>query len=183
MKKFLATLATAAFVVTASTSAFAAANPFSDIPFGHWAYNSVAEMALAGIVEGYDDATYRGDRNITRSEMAKMSANLLLKLSPKSTAEAQQLIAELSGDKPATRYEIALTAAKIYTKVHKGNPPAATENFKDVPENHFASKAVNLMRTTKIMEGYSDKTFRGDRNMTRYEAAAIIARLYKKLSD
>lgn len=30
-----------------------AANPFSDVPAGHWAYAAVAKLAAAGIVDGY----------------------------------------------------------------------------------------------------------------------------------
>ncbi|PUU98488.1 hypothetical protein DCD76_18755, partial [Acinetobacter baumannii] len=43
----------------------------------HWAYQSVAKLALLGVVEGYGDGTYRGDRLITRYEMAQMVASAL----------------------------------------------------------------------------------------------------------
>ena len=66
MKKSLAAVLAAAFVVGTGASVSAAANPFSDVPAGHWAYNSIAKLAAAGVVEGYGDGTYRGDRNITR---------------------------------------------------------------------------------------------------------------------
>ena len=77
MKKFLTTALTTVFVVGASVTAFAASNPFSDVPRGHWAYQSVAELAADGIIEGYGDETYRGDRLITRYEMAQMIAKAL----------------------------------------------------------------------------------------------------------
>ena len=79
MKKTLAAALTAAFVVGATSTTFAAANPFSDVPAGHWAYQSVARLAQAGIVEGYGDNTYRGDRNITRYEMAQIIAKAMAK--------------------------------------------------------------------------------------------------------
>ncbi len=73
-KTFLAT----ALILGMSSTAFAAANnPFSDVPQGHWAYNSVAKLAAEGIIEGYGDGTYRGNRNITRYEMAQMVARAL----------------------------------------------------------------------------------------------------------
>jgi hypothetical protein len=56
-----------------SASAFAA-NPFSDVPAGHWAYASIAKLAAAGVVDGYGDGTYRGDRLMTRYEMAQIVA-------------------------------------------------------------------------------------------------------------
>jgi hypothetical protein len=56
-----------------------AANPFSDVPAGHWAYGSIAKLAAAGIVDGYGDGTYRGDRLMTRYEMAQIVARAMAK--------------------------------------------------------------------------------------------------------
>ena len=77
MKKTLTAALTAAVVVGSSATTFAAANPFSDVPRGHWAYQAVASLAADGIVEGYGDGTYRGQREITRYEMAQMIAKAL----------------------------------------------------------------------------------------------------------
>ena len=79
MKKTVAAALAAAFVVGATSTTFAAANPFSDVPAGHWAYQSVAKLAAAGVIEGYGDGTYRGDRNIIRYEMAQMIAKAMAK--------------------------------------------------------------------------------------------------------
>ncbi len=80
MKKSVAAALAAAVVVGTSATTFAAINPFSDVPKGHWAYDSVAKLAAAGVVEGYGDGTYRGDRNITRYEMAQMVAKAMAKV-------------------------------------------------------------------------------------------------------
>ena len=63
----------------ASSVTFAAANPFSDVPAGHWAYNAITQLAADGIIEGYGDGTYLGNRNITRYEMAQMVAKAMAK--------------------------------------------------------------------------------------------------------
>lgn len=42
-----------------SSIAFAA-NPFSDVPQGHWAYASLAKLSGSGILEGYPDGTFKG---------------------------------------------------------------------------------------------------------------------------
>ena len=52
-----------------------AANPFADVPAGHWAYESIAKLAAAGVVEGYGDDTFRGDCLMTRYEMAHLRKN------------------------------------------------------------------------------------------------------------
>lgn len=61
-----------------SATAFAA-NPFSDLPAGHWAYGAVAKLAAAGVVDGYPDGTFKGDRTMTRYEMAQIVAKALAK--------------------------------------------------------------------------------------------------------
>ena len=79
MKKTLVSALGAALVVSAASTTFAAANPFSDVPRDHWAYDAVTQLAADGVVEGYGDGTYRGDRNITRYEMAQMVAKAMAK--------------------------------------------------------------------------------------------------------
>ena len=79
MKKKFLTAMTTALVVGAASTTFAAANPFSDVPAGHWAYDAVTQLAADGIVEGYGDGTYLGNRNITRYEMAQMIAKAMAK--------------------------------------------------------------------------------------------------------
>jgi hypothetical protein len=79
MKKTLVSALTTALVVGAASTTFAAANPFSDVPADHWAYDAVAQLAADGVIDGYGDGTYRGDRNITRYEMAQMVAKAMAK--------------------------------------------------------------------------------------------------------
>ena len=79
MNKKILSAMTTALVVGATSTTFAAANPFSDVPAGHWAYDAVTQLAADGIVEGYGDGTYLGNRNITRYEMAQMIAKALAK--------------------------------------------------------------------------------------------------------
>ena len=99
MKRSLVAALTGALVVGATATTFAAANPFSDVPAGHWAYNSVTKLTSEGVIEGYGDGTYRGNRNITRYEMAQMVARALAKapstnMSAASRAELEKLAAE-----------------------------------------------------------------------------------------
>ncbi|SFT83759.1 S-layer homology domain-containing protein [Selenomonas sp. GACV-9] len=79
MKKTLVSALTIALVVGAASTTFAAANPFSDVPADHWAYDAVAQLAADGVIEGYGDSTFKGDKNITRYEMAQMVAKAMAK--------------------------------------------------------------------------------------------------------
>ena len=76
MKKSLVLAMAMALGVTASAYA---ANPFSDVPAGHWAYDSVNKLAAAGIVDGYGNGTFGGDRLMTRYEMAQIVAKAMAK--------------------------------------------------------------------------------------------------------
>ncbi len=76
MKKSLVLAMAMALGVTASAYA---ANPFSDVPAGHWAYDSVNKLAAAGVVDGFPDGTYGGDKLMTRYEMAQIVAKAMAK--------------------------------------------------------------------------------------------------------
>ena len=45
---------------------------FPDIPENHWAYEYVIKLARAGIIEGYEDGQFKGDRMMTRYEFAAL---------------------------------------------------------------------------------------------------------------
>ncbi|WP_295155570.1 putative porin [Selenomonas sp. AE3005] len=79
MKKTLVSALTTALVVGAASTTFAAANPFSDVPADHWAYDAVSQLAADGVIDGYGDSTFKGNRNITRYEMAQMVAKAMAK--------------------------------------------------------------------------------------------------------
>ncbi|MGB9828619.1 MAG: S-layer homology domain-containing protein [Thermotoga caldifontis] len=53
----------------------------------------------------------------------------------------------------------------------------ASGMFPDVPEKHWAYEYVKHLKDKGIVIGYPDGTFKGDRNITRYEEAAMISRL------
>ena len=76
MKESLVLAMAMALGVTASAYA---ANPFSDVPAGHWAYDAVNKLAAEGVVDGYPDGTYGGDKLMTRYEMAQIVAKAMAK--------------------------------------------------------------------------------------------------------
>ena len=90
MKKSLVLAMAMALGVTASAYA---ANPFSDVPAGHWAYDSVNKLVAAGVVDGYPDGTYGGDKLMTRYEMAQIVAKAMAK-----GADVDKLAAEFADE-------------------------------------------------------------------------------------
>ena len=100
MKKSLVSALTTALVVGAASTTFAAANPFSDVPADHWAYDAVTQLAADGVIEGYGDTTFQGDKSITRYEMAQMVAKAMAKTDVSATDKAMidKLAAEFADE-------------------------------------------------------------------------------------
>ncbi len=94
MKKILAIAAAAA--LTAGVSAYAA-NPFSDVTADDWAYQAVSDLSAQGVVEGYPDGTFKGEKNMTRYELAQIVARLMAK-EDQLNAEQQATIDKLAGE-------------------------------------------------------------------------------------
>ena len=144
-KKFLITMMTA-LIVCISSMSFAAAKSFSDVPTNHWAYNDVMDLANNGILS-HDEGTFEGDRAATRYEVAVMIANIYSK-------------------KTGTRIEIS------------SHIP-----FIDLPENHWAAAAVCTLESEIIIEGYEDATFLGNRKITRAELEKWLLNLLRETDN
>ena len=56
------------------------ATPFADVPANHWAYQAIASLAADGLIDGYPDGTFKGDRPLTRYEMAAIVARVVAKI-------------------------------------------------------------------------------------------------------
>ncbi|MEN6302945.1 MAG: S-layer homology domain-containing protein, partial [Armatimonadia bacterium] len=72
----------AILAVIAVAPCFAQANPAQTVPFDHWAYDAVNQLVERGIIIGYPDGTFKGDRAMTRYEFA-MAISRLLDVIPK----------------------------------------------------------------------------------------------------
>jgi hypothetical protein len=55
--------------------------------------------------------------------------------------------------------------------------------FPDVPENHWASSAVQTLKAKGVLEGYPDGLYRGKRAASRYEMAMALSRVVAKLEQ
>ena len=101
MKKSLVLVLAMAMALGVTASAYAA-NPFSDVPAGHWAYDSVNKLAAEGVIDGYPDGTYGGDKLMTRYEMAQIVAKAMAK-----GANVDKLAAEFADELDALGVRVA----------------------------------------------------------------------------
>lgn len=74
-KKVLAAVL-AGLTLSATPALAAKADPFVDVPEGHWAYSAIQKLVDDGVLEGYLDGTYRGNKLMDRYEMAAMLGGL-----------------------------------------------------------------------------------------------------------
>src|SRR2546427_10018548 len=91
----LAVSVAALLVLAVVSPAFA--QPFADVPTDHWAFDAIAELAAKGIIEGFPDGTFKGDRGVTRYEVAMIVARILARIeaikipAPAAAAPAPQV--------------------------------------------------------------------------------------------
>lgn len=74
--KMLKAVGAAALAVAMSTSIAMADTAFSDVPTNHWAYAAIQQLQADGLIEGYPGGYFKGNRPLTRYELAVAVARL-----------------------------------------------------------------------------------------------------------
>jgi hypothetical protein len=173
---------------------------------GHWAAQTVQELVDKGIISGYEDNTFRPDNLINRAECSAILARALELPAGAATLDAFSDSAdvpawakdpvaaaveaallkgypEADGSttfRPArqvTRAELAVILSRVVVKELGEQQPAAA-SFADLEKiPAWALDGVNLAAEKGLVQGYPDGTFQPDKEVTRAEAAAMIARL------
>lgn len=110
-------LALAALFAGVAVSA-SAANPFTDVEPTHWSYQAVAELADEGVLEGYPDGTFKGEKNITRYEMAQFVARLMAR-EDQLTADQKETAAKLSAEYAEELKSLGLRIEALEAKAKK----------------------------------------------------------------
>lgn len=84
---------------------------FPDVPSNHWAYEAVSDLSRRGLVEGYPDGTFGGDRMLTRYEFAQ----IVYRAIQNGVQVNEQLVTEFSP-------EMALFRVDTVAKNSQGQP-------------------------------------------------------------
>ena len=84
---------------------------FPDVPNNHWAYAAVSDLSRRGLVEGYPDGTFGGDRMLTRYEFAQ----IVYRAIQNGVAVDDRLVSEFGP-------EMALFRVDTIAKNHEGQP-------------------------------------------------------------
>ena len=113
MKKSLVLAMAMALGVTASAYA---ANPFSDVTPDDWAFQAVSDLSVQGVVEGYPDGSFKGERNMTRYELAQIVARLMAK-EDQLNAEQQATLDKLAGEYADELANLGVRVSNLEKKV------------------------------------------------------------------
>ncbi|HHY74218.1 MAG TPA: hypothetical protein GX497_13545 [Bacillus bacterium] len=171
---------------------------FKDISNNHWAYKSIAFLSDRGIINGYEDGTFRPSAEITRAMAAAMIArefklteasdlpflfndvkkshyayNAIKAVSEAGIINGQQ-VGKFAPDAKLTRAEMAV----ILTRAYKLEG-AADKTFTDVKANHWAATAIDALLANKITGGYEDGSFKPSKPTTRAEFSSFMERVIK----
>ena len=95
---------------------------FPDVPQNHWAYEYVAQLAGNGMIEGYPDGNFAGDRPMTRYEFAA----ILYRAMTKGAVLSDKILSEFS-------HELEYFTVDTIAKDKAGNP--TIQRVRTVKEN------------------------------------------------
>ncbi|ANY65471.1 hypothetical protein BBD42_02570 [Paenibacillus sp. BIHB 4019] len=130
------------------------AHSFSDVAESHWAGASIQAAVEAGLLNGYEDGTFRPNRAITREEMAVM-------LSRFAAWKSLNVAAEASADSQAVADAFADSGAVA----------------------DWAKSSINTAIQLGLMKGRSNTQFAPKGELTRAEGATIVVRLLDMLKS
>ena len=203
-KRIAAALLCVCLLVPALTAPALAA--FPDVPADEWYTEYVDLCAEKGIVNGFEDGTFRPTGYLRRSEFIKMlaaSAPLSYKSELPGRHWAEQYWAMLSENgvlegldipctfdalqKKTTRYEMAVMIRNFLAKV-RGETEAVTNgaarripDWAYIPEAYRGAVAQvyakGIINGMKNTAGAEDGSFCGERKLTRAQASAVMVRL------
>lgn len=116
MKRLPFGAALAALMLT--TSFVMADNAFSDVTPDDWSYKAVSQLADEGVIDGYPDGTFKGNKNITRYEMGQIVARLMAK-EDTLTADQKATLDKLSTDYAGELDNLGVRVDKLENQVFK----------------------------------------------------------------
>ncbi len=187
MKKIASIVLALALVLSLGTAAMADGVQLSDVHAGQWFYEPVSKMIAAGYIDGYEDGTFRPDRDVSVAEFVTMTARCLgLETGSEygHWAGVQMRNAYDKGwlteqDCPWTEFNSPVSrqlAARILA-VALGLELTDTIPYTDradVGQSYVLY--VGAMCSAGLLDGFEDNTIRPGSILTRAQAATLIYR-------
>lgn len=163
----------------------------SDIQ-GHWAEKEIRELVSKGIVNGYEDRTFRPDRGITVEEFAKLIVEALSEDSEienslghwfnpyEKKANSLGILSDISlqgnRSQAMTRYQVAEMLSPVVKEERSINMPIEGY-FLDEGIFRRHKESIHEVSSVGLFRGLPDGTYSGRNSTTRAEAVIILSRL------
>ena len=139
---------------TVAASDVAQAGPLSDVPQNSWAYDAVNQLVKDGIIKGYPDGTFKGNRPMTRYEAAVMAYRAVDMLEAQITAGKGVKQSDLdAANKLLAAYGAELKAVERHVDALQQEADAtkkvtATESAQIAALNEYNRRAVSYTHLT-----------------------------------
>lgn len=178
------------------------ASSFTDLESGHWAYEYITTLADEGVINGFEDGTYKPSNTVTRGQFIKLVitscmpsyidlseaestmehwAGVYIWIAETYEVISQNEINEENVDEPITRMEMVRIISKA-DMIMKENAQDFTKETEFIDVGLLSLNDLYLLRhavSRGLITGYEDGTFKPDKTMTRAEAATMIYRFTK----
>ena len=128
-----------------------ASNPFADVPSDHWAYSCLSDLSQAGVVYGYEDGLFKGDRLMTRYEMAQIVAYAMSKGA--SGTKFEKLKAEFAEELNQIGIKVEALEKKQDNVKITGEVRAHFGTFSKDVKNVYNTNRTEQLRTRLIFTG------------------------------
>ncbi len=173
---------------------------FWDVSKDHWAFVYIADLADRGVINGYEDGSFKPNRTVTRAEWAKIMvdaagvqiADDALYFTDMSNHWANKYVNAaknyLTGyadgsyrpDQAATREDVTVAMVRLKGYDLSEVDYSYLSKFNDVDSvSNYAKGYVAVAVQNNLISGFEDNTFRGQDTLTRAEAATLLYRAFQ----
>lgn len=199
-RKFLTTLLAAVLLLSCTVFAKDYPQKFWDVPKDYWAFTYIADLADRGVINGYEDGSFKPEHTVTRAEWAKImvdaagvqvSDNALYFTDMEGhwanqyvNAAKNYLTGFMDGsyrpDQAATREDVTVAMVRLkgydLTNVDYSKIAEFTDSYSI---SDYAKGYVAVAVQQNLISGFEDNTFRGQDTLARSEAATLLYRAFQ----
>lgn len=166
---------------------------YADVPTDHWAYRAIESFRELGVLAGYPEGFFSGERTFTRQKLALPIRRIFDLMSEQEyDARTDALLWALEGE----FYDQLLQVG--HPVLWSGEPPdyhrerpkgpedydgVPGSAYEDVPTGHWAYRAIESFRELGGLEGYPEGFFNGKQVRVRYEFAQALCRLFSEMRE
>jgi len=201
LKRTISIVLTVCLLLTCMVPAvFAAEQPsvslYSDVSSNHWAANDIAKWTEKGLFTGNPDGTFKPNNNLNRAELCAV-INKVFGFTQASTENFTDIKAtqwyagvaakakaagytnswiesDFKANLPVTRKEVAMAIFNTF-KLSEVDTTEYMNKYTDLKEfKDKGAKEIASIIANGFMNGYSNKTFKPDANITRAEFVKVL---------